>query len=116
EHRCRRERMSGSNDIACYNISHNLLMINTNGLLTVAEAAKRLKISTEQVRRRLREGKLQGNRIGNQWFIEAWALQTPPLKGPGRLIPKELIERAQRNREAIFRENGKVFDVVAELR
>jgi hypothetical protein len=43
-------------------------------LLGVPEAARRLDRSTEQVRRYLREGRLRGRRIGNQWFIEAAAL------------------------------------------
>lgn len=38
--------------------------------LTVQEAARALGRSTEQVRRYLREGKLNGTRIGGQWFIE----------------------------------------------
>lgn len=47
---------------------------NTYGLLTVAEVAQRLGRSIEQVRRYLREGKLPGRRIGQQWFVEASAL------------------------------------------
>lgn len=37
--------------------------------LSVQEAARFLGRSTEQVRRYLREGKLEGARIGGQWFI-----------------------------------------------
>lgn len=44
-------------------------------MLTVAEAARRLGRSIEQVRRYLREGKLPGRRIGQQWFIPAEAVQ-----------------------------------------
>jgi excisionase family DNA binding protein len=40
-----------------------------SGLLTVAETAKLLRRSTEQVRRYLREGVLPGRRLGGQWFI-----------------------------------------------
>jgi excisionase family DNA binding protein len=40
-------------------------------MLTVAETAKALARSTEQVRRYLREGALPGRRVGGQWFIEA---------------------------------------------
>jgi excisionase family DNA binding protein len=43
-------------------------------LLSVAETARRLNRSTEQVRRYLREKRLRGHRIGGQWFIEAKAL------------------------------------------
>ncbi len=39
-------------------------------LLTVAETAKLLRRSTEQVRRSLREGVLPGRRLGGQWFID----------------------------------------------
>jgi hypothetical protein len=38
--------------------------------VTVADAARILDRSTEQVRRYLREGVLAGERIGNQWFID----------------------------------------------
>ena len=44
-------------------------------LVSVAEAARTLDRSTEQVRRYLREGRLTGRRIGGQWFIEAAALR-----------------------------------------
>ncbi|MCO5215288.1 MAG: helix-turn-helix domain-containing protein [Thermomicrobiales bacterium] len=43
--------------------------------LSVAETAKALDRSTEQVRRYLREGRLPGQRIGGQWFIEASAVR-----------------------------------------
>ncbi len=39
-------------------------------MLSVGDAAKRLDRSTEQVRRYLREGRLKGQRMGGQWFIE----------------------------------------------
>ena len=51
-------------------------------MLTVAEAAKRLGRSIEQVRRYLREGKLAGRRIGQQWFIDEDAV-------PIRYVPAE---------------------------
>jgi len=44
-------------------------------LVSVADAARALDRSTEQVRRYLREGRLSGRRIGGQWFIEAAALR-----------------------------------------
>ncbi|MSQ40308.1 MAG: DNA-binding protein [Dehalococcoidia bacterium] len=45
-----------------------------DGMVTVPEAAKRMGRSLEQVRRYLREGKLPGERIGNQWFIRETAV------------------------------------------
>jgi excisionase family DNA binding protein len=51
-------------------------------LLTVAETARLLRRSTEQVRRYLREGSLPGRRLGGQWFVhhadaEAFLLRRP---------------------------------------
>ncbi len=43
-------------------------------LMTVADAARELSRSTEQVRRYLREGRLAGRRMGGQWFIERAAV------------------------------------------
>ncbi len=44
--------------------------------LSVQEAARSLGRSTEQVRRYLREGKLEGTRIGGQWFIDRAGLDS----------------------------------------
>ena len=38
-------------------------------VLTVAETARLLQRSTEQIRRYLREGSLRGRRLGGQWFV-----------------------------------------------
>lgn len=51
-------------------------MEEERSLLSVSDAAQRLQRSTEQVRRYLREGRLQGRRIGGQWFIERSMLDT----------------------------------------
>jgi excisionase family DNA binding protein len=87
-------------------------MIETSGTITVAEAAKRLKKSIEQVRRDLREGRLKGQRVGNQWFVDEKALdgRSEPL------ISQELADRIKLTRERIFRRNGVVFDAVAMVR
>jgi excisionase family DNA binding protein len=44
-------------------------------LLTVADVARRLDRSTEQIRRYLREGQLQGEVVGRQWFIQRDVLE-----------------------------------------
>ena len=113
-------------------------MTQTGGFITVAEAARRLNRSIEQVRRYLREGKLKGARVGQQWFIEEASLglvyqQRPPrllrvreptavmeapkveTKDRDRLITKELAAEIERLREEIRREHG-TFDVVAMIR
>ncbi len=49
-------------------------MEDAQALVSVGDAARHLKRSTEQVRRYLREGRLDGRRIGGQWFIDRAAL------------------------------------------
>ena len=109
-------------------------MLPLDGMITVAEAARRLGRSLEQVRRYLREGKLKGQRIGGQWFVEEASL---PLRyqvrsGPSasirepvammertRLTEEEieaLVKRVDANREAIRRRLGRDLDVVDMLR
>jgi len=109
-------------------------MVSLEGMITVAEAAKRRDRSLEQVRRYLREGKLKGQRIGGQWFVEeaSLPLRYQPSRGTARRIressvvmeaPKltkeeidALIKRIDENREAIRRRLGHGFDVVELLR
>ncbi|TMG03662.1 MAG: helix-turn-helix domain-containing protein [Chloroflexi bacterium] len=58
-----------------------------DGYATVNEAARQLGRSIEQVRRCLREGRLPGRRIGQQWFIEEEALAhwRPERRAAGRV-------------------------------
>jgi excisionase family DNA binding protein len=104
-------------------------MLSLDGMITVAEAARRLGRSLEQVRRYLREGKLKGQRIGGQWFVEEASL---PLRyqlphGPSASIRERgavmeatkltkeeidaLIKRVSANREAIRGRLGYGFDI-----
>jgi len=82
-------------------------MIETEGMITVAEAARRLDRSIEQVRRKLREGKLRGQRVGNQWFVEEGGIVESETDS-AFLVPRELLERIDRNREAIYQRSGMV--------
>ena len=114
-------------------------MSNPEGMITVQETAQRLGRSIEQVRRYLREGKLKGERIGQQWFIEEASLTAVPLRyRPGQShtmqlreapavmeAPKmtkeeieELFRKIRENREAIRRRLGGdiELDVVQMLR
>jgi len=114
-------------------------MSTPEGLITVAEAAHRLGRSIEQVRRYLREGKLQGQRIGQQWFIDAASLEVRYQPSGGRpqrirepvavmetrkLSREEIeavIKRIDENREAIRRESGafamaELVDLIREVR
>jgi excisionase family DNA binding protein len=81
-------------------------MDNPPGKITVAEAARRLDRSIEQVRRYLREGKLRGERMGQQWFVDEASL------GEGRFrYPRP---RARGGRQV--REVAAVMDAEAEAR
>jgi excisionase family DNA binding protein len=80
------------------------MAIDTSGYITVAEAAERLDLSIEQVRRKLRDGKLRGHRVGNQWFVEESPLRKAEGE-PRRLIPPETIERVRRLREEVAEYN-----------
>ncbi len=62
------------------------------GMITVAEAARRLGRSIEQIRRYLREGKLRGQRIGQQWFMEEASLGL--VYRPARGHPRRIGEPA----------------------
>ncbi len=83
------------------------------GTITVPEAARRLNRSIEQVRRYLREGKLKGRRIGNQWFVEERSL-TRLVGEP--LISKDLLDEMRALREEIHARIGHDIDVVQALR
>ena len=89
--------------------------------VNVQEVARRVGRSTEQVRRYLREGQLEGRRIGGQWFIREQAVMywTGAMEGrtmtSGRSSNNErseaitpsgrmrIFERVNRRREAIRR-------------
>ena len=104
-------------------------MIPLDGMITVAEAARRLNRSLEQVRRYLREGKLKGQRVGGQWFVEEASLplryqirrgRRTSVREPGATMEatkmtKEEIEalfkRIDDNREAIRKRLGHGFDI-----
>jgi excisionase family DNA binding protein len=89
-------------------------MIEVEGMISVAEAAKRLNRSIEQVRRNLRDGKLKGQRIGNQWFVDEASLARDLKSEP--LVPRELMEKIRKTREEIFSRNGIIFDAVEMIR
>jgi excisionase family DNA binding protein len=59
-------------------------------LLSVADAARRLNRSTEQVRRYLREGRLKGQRLGGQWFINRAVLDA---FADAAVSPKTFVDR-----------------------
>jgi hypothetical protein len=80
-------------------------------MISVAETAKRLNRSIEQVRRYLREGKLKGERIGNQWFVDGASLDPEAGTYEARRLA---FERALAIREQIRERYGAV-DIPAEI-
>jgi len=91
-------------------------MVTLQGMITVAEAARRLNRSIEQVRRYLREGKLRGQRIGNQWFVEERTVGRATAQYEQQM---EVLERIRENREAILRESGlqpRGADIIRQVR
>lgn len=104
-------------------------MLPLEGMITVAEAARRLDRSIEQVRRYLREGKLKGQRIGGQWFVDEKSLEVryqpsgqrlQRIREPTAVMEtnrmtkeeiKSIIKRIDANREAIYRRIGGNIDI-----
>jgi excisionase family DNA binding protein len=104
------------------------MALSFEGMITVAEAAGRLGRSQEQVRRYLREGKLRGQRIGGQWFVEEASLGGvyPAIRQSGSRIAEPvatremnkmtkseveaLIKKIEDNREAIRKRIGGNLD------
>jgi excisionase family DNA binding protein len=110
-----------------------------DGYVSVNEAARRLGRSIEQVRRYLREGRLPGRRIGQQWFIEeeelagwpdrrraerigeavatyeAKTMKPEETKNPKPLIDPELLRQIEETAERIYRQAGDI-DVVELIR
>jgi len=100
-------------------------MPSLDGMITVAEAARRLGRSLEQVRRYLREGKLKGQRVGGQWFVEEASLelarrqQKPlPLARATRLTSQQATINAfhldLRDIESIFTAELRVWPTTGE--
>jgi excisionase family DNA binding protein len=73
-------------------------------MITTAEAARRLNRSIEQVRRYLRQGRLQGRRIGNQWFVEESAMQHRTSSRYEQQMA--VLYHIRENRQAILQESG----------
>ena len=51
-------------------------MLPIEDMFTVPNAARRLQVNQETVRRRIRDGSLQAQKLGNQWFISLEDLDT----------------------------------------
>lgn len=85
-------------------------MITSEEFVTVAEAARILHRSIEQVRRYLREGKLPGQRIGGQWSIPRSALKSPEDGDAIYQRRMKLLKEVQELRQKIYAETGRLFD------
>ena len=68
--------------------------------LKLAEVARQLNRSLEQVRRYVREGKLPAQKIGLQWFVSPQALNSFKARGH-RASDVDILARARDLREEI---------------
>jgi excisionase family DNA binding protein len=75
------------------------------GFVTVSEAAARLSLSPEQIRRRLRSGKLRGRREGHQWLVEEALLSKLSKRPPNPLLSDEFIASVDKLRAEIAEYN-----------
>ena len=73
---------------------------------TVAEVARYLGRSIEQVRRYLREGNLTGYRVGNQWFVPTEALASFNLVSGAQEESMKLVNEMRALREQLRRKYG----------
>ena len=80
------------------------------GMFTVQKTARRLNRSVEQVRCYLREGKLQGERIGQQWFVPEETINGRQ-QNDRQQQRRELFEQIKQEREAIAKRLGYRFDI-----
>jgi len=85
-------------------------------LITVREAARVCRRTTETVRRWIWEGKLPAQKLGNQLFIKRGDLARLTLRGRGRDSSNELavLTEVAAIRERIRRAGGSV-DVLGAL-
>jgi excisionase family DNA binding protein len=71
---------------------------------TVQEAANELGLSIEQVRRHLRERKLSGQKLGQQWFVDEKSLEE--MANPGSRI--KALSQTRRIRWKIKERHGNI--------
>jgi atypical dual specificity phosphatase len=63
------------------------------GLVSVTEAARRLNRTPEQVTRYLREGRLQGRRIDDRWYVSASELPDAVQEQDLQELPPDVVAR-----------------------
>ncbi len=93
---------------------------DVKGYVTVAEAAKRLDISVQQVRRRLRGGKLSGRREGSHWLVKEATLNESRRRPSNPLFSDEFIAEVHQLQDEIAeynrRQGNPPIDVVELIR
>jgi excisionase family DNA binding protein len=86
-------------------------------LITVGEAARECRRTTETIRRWIWEGKLRAQKLGNQLFIRRDDLAVVAARGKRRPSSDELavLEEVRTVRERIRRRIGGTIDVLEAL-
>ena len=67
-------------------------------ILTVEEAAEKLRISAKTTRRMLKMGKLPGRKVGRAWRVvetdlELWSSREPGVSGSGFVSARGLLKK-----------------------
>lgn len=93
------------------------MVVKSDDLITVREAARIVGRTTETVRRWIWEGKLPAQKLGNQLFMrrgDLVLLTISQRKGDSEK-QRSVLERAKENRERIRRRIGGTIDILAAL-
>ncbi len=93
------------------------MVVKTDELITVREAARIVGRTAETVRRWIWDGKLQAQKMGNQLFVrraDLSQLTTGQRKGDAA-EQRALLGRIKANRERIRRRIGGTVDILDEL-
>jgi excisionase family DNA binding protein len=89
----------------------------TGEFYTTAEASRLLRISAQRVRKLISDGKLEAERVDDQWQIEAWSVhermgERPPRRALRALEaserPSELVDDVRALERALGRLEGRL--------
>ena len=93
------------------------MVVKSDDLITVREAARIVGRTTETVRRWIWDGKLPAQKLGNQLFVHRpdLTMLTDGQRKGEVAEQRALLERIKANRERIRRRIGGTVDILDEL-
>jgi excisionase family DNA binding protein len=100
-----------------YNIQEMTMVVESQDLVSVREAARECGRTAETVRRWIWEGKLPAQKLGNQLFVRRTDLMSRASRLGGRDAASRMaiLDQAREVRERIFRRLGSNLDVIEAL-